>query len=415
MHGLCGWYIPAISIFELDQRMTAVRNSDVIIICGAMMGSAVAWFLASDPAFTGHITVVERDPSLEFASTSHSNSCMRQQFSTEINIRISQFTAAYIRDFKTHMGGSGTVPPRTDYFGYLYLAASDDGARAMRAMHDLQRRLGAATALLEPADLAREFPFMRLDDIRLGSLGLEDEGYFDAEAIRAAWVRGARALGARFITVEVVGFEQDGSGISAVVLGDGAAMDCGYVVNAAGPRAAQVAAMAGMALPVEPRKRYTYVVDAAEPVARKLPLTIDPGGIHMRQSGSGYLIGGAPDRDEAVDADDFDMDHSLWEDKFWPAVAGRVAAFGRVKVRQSWVGHYAFNTFDQNAIIGFAGDPENLYFINGFSGHGLQQAPAMGRGIAELITYGAFRTLDLSALGFDRIAAGRPVVERAII
>ena len=255
MHGLCGWYIPAISIFELDQRMTAVRNSDVIIICGAMMGSAVAWFLASDPAFAGHITVVERDPSLEFASTSHSNSCMRQQFSTEINIRISQFTAAYIRDFKTHMGGSGTVPPRTDYFGYLYLAASDYGARAMRAMHDLQRRLGAATALLEPADLAREFPFMRLDDIRLGSLGLEDEGYFDAEAIRAAWVRGARALGARFITVEVVGFEQDGSGISAVVLGDGAAMDCGYVVNAAGPRAAQVAAMAGMALPVEPRKR----------------------------------------------------------------------------------------------------------------------------------------------------------------
>ncbi len=161
--------------------------------------------------------------------------------------------------------------------------------------------------------------------------------------------------------------------------------------------------------------RWYYVVDAAEPVARKLPLTIDPGGIHMRQSGSGYLIGGAPDRDEAVDADDFDMDHSLWEDKFWPAAAGRVAAFGRVKVRQSWVGHYAFNTFDQNAIIGFAGDPENLYFINGFSGHGLQQAPAMGRGIAELITYGAFRTLDLSALGFDRIAAGRPVVERAII
>jgi glycine/D-amino acid oxidase-like deaminating enzyme len=135
----------------------------------------------------------------------------------------------------------------------------------------------------------------------------------------------------------------------------------------------------------------------------------------MRSDGQYYLCGCPPDDDPAVDFDDFHLDHAIWEDKVWPAIATRIPAFEAVKVINSWVGHYAYNTLDQNAIIGPHSQVSNFLFVNGFSGHGFQQSPAMGRGMSELITYGEYRTLDLSELGFERIAAGRPFLERAII
>jgi glycine/D-amino acid oxidase-like deaminating enzyme len=173
--------------------------------------------------------------------------------------------------------------------------------------------------------------------------------------------------------------------------------------------------MAGMRIPVEPRRRYTFIFDAQTPLDRDLPLTIDPSGVHMRTDGRYYLCGCPPDADPAAEFDDFHMDEEVWEAKLWPAIAHRVPAFEAVKVINSWIGHYAYNTLDQNAIIGPHTEVANFLFVNGFSGHGFQQSPAMGRGISELVTYGGYRTLDLSDLSYERIAEGRPFLEKAII
>ena len=174
--------------------------------------------------------------------------------------------------------------------------------------------------------------------------------------------------------------------------------------------------MAGLSLPVEPRKRYTFVFDAADPLDRDLPLTIDPSGVHVRTDGRYYMAGSRSEGpDVAAAYDDFSFDHGLWENKVWPAIATRIPQFERVKVINEWVGHYAFNTLDQNAILGAHDTVENFYFLNGFSGHGLQQAPALGRGMAELITYGAYRSLDLTPFDYRRIETKNTFLEKAII
>jgi glycine/D-amino acid oxidase-like deaminating enzyme len=174
--------------------------------------------------------------------------------------------------------------------------------------------------------------------------------------------------------------------------------------------------MAGIELPIEPRKRFTWVIQAERPLDRPLPLTIDPSGAFAREVGGGtYMAGGHADYDPAVDHDDFDMNHDLWQDKIWPAIATRIPAFEAVKVISEWVGHYDYNTLDQNAVTGPHPRVGNFLFLNGFSGHGLQQSPAMGRGTAEWIVHGRYRTLDLSPFHYDRVASGNAVVEAAII
>jgi len=199
------------------------------------------------------------------------------------------------------------------------------------------------------------------------------------------------------------------------VLSTGEIINCGTLVNASGPRAAATAAMAGVDIPVEPRKRYTFIFDAQDPLDRDLPLTIDPSGVHMRTDGQYYLAGCPPDDDPAVDYDDFVEDQTIWENKVWPIIANRIPQFEAIKLKNSWVGHYAFNTLDQNAVIGPHTRISNFLFLNGFSGHGFQQSPAMGRAIAELITYGEFRALDLSSLGYERIQSNTPFEEKAVI
>jgi glycine/D-amino acid oxidase-like deaminating enzyme len=173
--------------------------------------------------------------------------------------------------------------------------------------------------------------------------------------------------------------------------------------------------MAGLDLPVEPRKRFTYVFQAAEPLDQPLPLTIDPSGVHVRSDGDAYLAGCKPDIDHAVEPDDLTMDADLWESKVWPVLAHRIPAFERIKVMTRWAGHYAYNTLDQNAVVGPHPELDGFLFINGFSGHGLQQAAAMGRGVAEWISYGEFRSIDLTPLGVERVIAGQPFAESAVI
>ncbi len=388
---------------------------DVVIVGGAMMGASVAWFLSTHPGFDGHVLVVERDPSHEACSTAHSNSCMRQQFSSPLNVRVSQFAAQYIRNFREEIGDPRVPPVDTHFFGYLYLADSPARAAELRSDQAMQAGLGAGTRLLEPEALARKFPFFNLDGIVLGSWNPVDEGYFDGGTLFEWWRRGARARGVEFLHGEVQGIETEkGVRVVAVRLADGTRIGCGAVVNAAGPRAGRVAAMAGIELPVEPRKRMTWVVEAARPLDQDLPLTVDPSGVHFRSDGKFYMVGATPDPDPAVDPEDFAEVPGLWEEFAWPALAARIPQFERLRVVQSWAGHYAFNRVDQNAVLGPHPVLDNFHFINGFSGHGLQQAPAMGRGLAERIVTGRYQSLDLSGFGFERLS-GAARAERAVI
>ncbi|MCP5116894.1 MAG: FAD-binding oxidoreductase, partial [bacterium] len=251
--------------------------------------------------------------------------------------------------------------------------------------------------------------------ILLGSHNPVDEGYFEGSTLFDWWKRKARQNGVEYLANEVVAIGREGGRVQNVTLKSGEVIAAGTVVNASGPRAVLTARMAGLDVPVEPRRRYSFIFDAENPLKTTLPLTIDPAGVHMRTDGQYYLCGCPPDVDPPADYDDFHMDHEIWEEKLWPAIANRVPAFEAVKVMNSWIGHYAYNTLDQNAIIGPHTEVENFIFLNGFSGHGFQQSPAMGRGLSEIVTYGEFRELDLSQLGYERIEKGEPFLEKAVI
>lgn len=392
---------------------------DVIIIGGAIMGSATAWFLSDLDDFDGSVLVVERDPTYEFAATSHTTSCIRQQFSTALNVRISQYAADFINNFRDRLGADPRVPhlPIQSY-GYMYLANTDDGAAILRKNQQVQRAAGAQTQLMSAQEISDAYPFYSVDDIVLGSINLVDEGYWDAGAMFTWWKRQARERGVEFITNTAVGVTTNAANtrVESVSLASGEAISCGHLVNAAGPRAAEVAKMAGITLPVEPRKRYSWIFRAETPLDRDLPLTIDPSGVHVRENGGGtYQAGGHAAIDPAVAYDDFTMDHALWQDHIWPALATRIPQFEAIKVISGWAGHYAMNTFDHNAVVGPHDRIGNFVFLNGFSGHGLQQAPALGRGVAEYVTYGGYRSMDLSPFNYDRIPRGIPFTESAII
>lgn len=398
--------------------VTEPRQStyDVVIIGGAIIGSSVAWFLSNNPSFDGSILVVEKDPLYEQCSTAHTNSCMRQQFSNPLNIQISRFAADFVRDFQDHMGNDPEVPSIfVNHYGYMYLAGDEAFAATLRTNQAVQASLGAGTQIMSPTEIKQAYPFYNIDGIVCGSHNLIDEGYFDSGTMFDWWRKKARENGAEYLKNEVVAISRTGDQLRSVTLASGETIACGAVVNAAGPRASQVAEMAGVELRIEPRKRYTFIFDCAEDLGMDVPLTIDPTGIHVRSEGDAYMAGCTPDVDPAVAYDDYEMDRNIFEDKVWPALANRIPAFERIKVQTQWAGHYAHNDFDHNVIVGPHAEVGNLLLANGFSGHGLQQAPAIGRGVSELIAHGAYSTLDLTPLGHERIVNNVPFVETAII
>lgn len=397
---------------------------DVVIVGGAVIGSAVAYFLKANPDFTGSVLVVERDPTYRFASTSLSSSSIRVQFSNPINVRISQFGSAFIKDFARTMQVAGEAPPELNFHqgGYLFLADTGDGARTLRENHEVQRACGADVVLWGQEELARAFPHLRVEDILLASYGQSGEGWFSNTGLMNGFKAKARALGAEYVADEVVAIGRDGARVTSVTLQSGATVQAGTIVNASGPRAALTARMAGLDVPVEPRKRTLFVFDcAATPEGSatvnrgRLPLMIDPSGVFCRPEGRFFLSGAPPVEDPAVDWDDFEPRWEEFEDLIWPALAARSPAFEAIKLVNQWAGHYDFNTLDHNLIVGAHPEVGNFIYANGFSGHGLQQGPAAGRGVSELITYGGFRTLDLSEVGYERILQNRPFLEKAVI
>ncbi|HYM52757.1 MAG TPA: FAD-binding oxidoreductase, partial [Candidatus Dormibacteraeota bacterium] len=350
------------------------------------------------------------------SSTALSAASIRLQFSTPLNIEISRFGVQLLKQPEAWLGVAGGPAPEVDFVegGYLFLATSA-GLATLEHNHAVQRALDVPVVLLSPGEVEQRFPWMRVDDLAGASLGLSDEGWFDAYALLQAFGRKARSLGVEYVAGEVVGLERDGGRLTGVSLADGGRLDADWVINAAGPRAAQVAAMAGLELPVRPRKRFVYHFDCRTQLGAA-PLTVGPTGVYFRPEGPAWISGFSP-RDGASDPDtlDLDVDRSRFEEVVWPDLAHRVPAFESIRLLDAWAGHYEVNTLDHNAVIGPHPDLENFLFANGFSGHGLQQAPAVGRGLAEWIATGRYETLDLSPLGYGRILRNEPIRELNVV
>ena len=393
--------------------MTNELSFDVAIVGGAAIGSATAYFLKAEEHFAGSVCVIERDSTFRTAATTLSAAAIRQQFSTPENIRLSQFGLEFLRGIDGRFGKDADVGLLER--GYLILA-SEAGRSELIESHKVQIEEGASVALLDGPALAARFPWLSTEGIAAGSLGLSGEGWFDAHTLLRALRSGAAKAGAVPLNGEVIAIETSGGRVKALRLGDGRRLRCGIVVNAAGPAAGRVAALAERPLPVEPRKRTVFVLDCPD-APGDLPLVADPSGVWVRPEGRGFIAGWSPAglEDGPADPSDFEPDHAAFENFLWPALAARIPAFERLKVIGAWAGHYDYNILDQNAVIG--ADPllPNFFYANGFSGHGLQQSPGVGRAVAELIAHGKFRTLDLSVFSYDRIAAGRPVLERNVI
>lgn len=373
----------------------------VVIIGGGIVGSCIAYFLA------GHreVVVLERDPSYRFASTTLSAASYRTQFSLPVNVRMSLFGASFLEGFAERIGLVRSA--------YLILAGAD-GAASLAASQAMQVAEGAQVALLEPAAAAASFPWLNVADLGCATLGLAHEGWFDAYLLLRVVREEAIARGARYVTDTATVLERAGGAIAAVHTEAGARIAADHVVIAAGRDAGRVAALAEVALPIAGRKRTVFVLRAPLDGAG-MPLLFDTSGAWLRPEGAGFIGGISPTPANDPDpGDDFDPDLDLLESTVWPALAHRIPALERLRMTRAWAGHYDMCLFDHNAVIGRHPEIGNLVFAAGFSGHGVQHAPATGRGVAELIRFGAYRSLDLTPFGYERVRDNRPMPEHAV-
>ena len=382
------------------------NSADVVIVGGAAVGSAIACFLGRE-GFKGRIVVVEKDPSYQWCATGRSVASIRQQFSTPENIQLSQFGWRYFNEIKQQYGAEADVG--LVQRGYAIMASAQ-AADVLRANVELQQSLGADVELMAPAALKAQFPWLAVDDLAGAGWGRSGEGWVDPHAHLQLMRKRAIAQGVTYLADDVVGVDVASGAVAGVRLASGGTIATRTVVCAAGWHSRKLAAMAGIDLPVRPRKRYVFVVDCPT----SLPgagLMIDPTGVYFRPEGRYHLAGVAPPEDEDPDAEDFDIEDGFFERLIWPTLAARVPAFETLKVVNAWCCHYDLSTLDHNAILGRHPDVAGFLLACGFSGHGLQHSPGIGRAMAELIAHDAYRTIDLSRFGWSRVAAQAPLAE----
>ena len=386
-------------------------RADIVIIGGGVVGSSIAFHLAE--AGQRSVVVIERDPSYARASSALSASSIRQQFTTPTCIRMSRYSFGFYRAIGERLAVDGDAPNiGLIERGYLYLAelGRDQG---LDAALRIQQENGVSVERLEPAALAERFSWLNVEDLGLGAFGVAGEGWFDGYSVMQAFRRKARSLGVRYVHDEAIGLTMRDDRVLAVDTERSGRIAGDVFVNAAGPHAAGVAAWAGFALPVAPEKRTIFAFRCADRLDG-LPLVVDASGIYVRPEGDGFIAGGPAWLPDA-DPDDLDADYAQFEDLLWPALAHRIPAFERIRMTRAWAGHYEMNLFDHNALIGWTPGVANLMTATGFSGHGMQHAPATGRGVSELMLNGRFETLDLSQLSIDRLVSGERIKELNVI
>ncbi len=389
---------------------TISRQFDIAITGGAIMGAATAYFLRAQ-GFDGSIAVIERDTGFAHSATALSAAGIRQQFSIAQNIQLSRASLDFYRGFEALTGISAGFRQQ----GYLLLAPPS-GLAVLKQNHAIQLAEGADIVLESPKALRQRHPWLDTGGIAAGTTGLSGEGWFDPWSVLGGLRKLNRENGTVEIRGEVCGIKQKNGAAHALHLADGQIIECAKVVIAAGPASGKVAELAGLYLPVEPRKRTVFRFKCPNP-PQTMPLTVDISGIWVRPEGEGFIAGMSPppDQDGPADPADFEPDHHLFEEQMWPVLAARIPAFEQLRVEGAWAGHYDYNTLDQNAVIGAFDEIEGLYCITGFSGHGVQQAPGAARALAELMVQGRYTTIDCSAFSPKRLATGQRFAERNII
>lgn len=426
---------------------------DIIIIGGGVMGCSSAYWLAQRLYKQLKILVIERDPTYQYASTTLSVGGLRQQFSLPENVEMSLFGADFLRNANKLLYCHDVHTPDVQFHphGYLFLA-SEEGAEIMQQNYTVQMDCGARVQLLTPKQLKRKFPWISTDGVALGSYGYENEGWFDPWSLLSALKIKCMELGVHFCHGEVYNFahtitqekiyqdtpedekEDESTRMKNRLVeahvhlpdGDVFPFNSSIFVVAAGAESGHIAHLMGIGagegslcvpLPVEPRKRFVYNIHCPDGPGLDCPLVVDPSGTYFRREGlsNHYICGRSPPESEEPSVCDDDVNYDFFDENVWPILARRVRAFESVKVKSAWSGFYDYNSWDQNAIVGNHPYYSNVLFACGFSGHGLQQAPAIGRSVMELILDNGYKTIDLTRFGFDRIMNDVQVKERNIV
>jgi glycine/D-amino acid oxidase-like deaminating enzyme len=389
----------------------AKNKYDVLIVGGGIMGCSVAYqLLRLDPGL--RIAVVERDPTYEHASTALSMGGIRVQFSLKENILVSLHTLDVLKHFPEEMAVGESLPEvGFKREGYLFLI-DWAGEETARSSLDLQKNLGGRVDWWSPKEINERYPWLDVSAFMGGTFG-HDDGYLDPHAFLMAYRSKAQSLGAQFLAGEAVSLQEEGHRISGIKLASGESLAAPVVVNAAGAWSPDLAKTAGIYLPVEPVKRQVFILKPAIGFQSPLPLIICPSGFYLRSETGGLLLVGRSFENDQVGFD-FGWDRRRFEDILWPELVRYAPSFDRLKIVRGWAGLYDVNRLDGNAILGEWPELRGLYLICGFSGHGLQQAPAAGRYVAELILKKP-PSLDLGIFSPRRILDGQPLTEKGLV
>jgi glycine/D-amino acid oxidase-like deaminating enzyme len=382
---------------------------DIAIIGGGIVGSAIAYFLAKTGE-AGEITVIEPDPTYEFAATPYANGGIRQLFSLPENILMSQYGLDFFERFCREMAIDG-IEADIGFRRRGYLFLSDDGDHAtMEENHRLQSSMGARVDLLDRTALKHRFPSINGDDIAI-AVHSPDDAWINPHAALTGFRDKARSLGVAYVKDRVVDWQANGTIAQKVVLQSGGTISADTFILSAGAWSAEIGAMIGLSLPVEPMCRESHYFRTPAKI-EPLPFLKAETHLAFGPEGQGFA-GGLPNWDQPPG---FGMEPhpTRFEEVVWPLLAHRVPALEMLRLERSWIGHYSRNTLDLNAIIGQWRDG-NVYMACGYSGHGIMHAPATGLALAELILKGQYGALDLTAFGYQRVEANRPYREKGIV
>ena len=386
-------------------------RADIIIIGGGIVGSSIAYHL-SQLAGAGTVLVLERDHTYTHAATPLANGGIRRLFSLPENIQMADFGLSFYQRFSEDMrveGHSADIGFRRQ--GYLFLS-DNGGAAQMEENYRIQESMGVPVTLLSPTELSQRFPSVKTAGVDLAVLSDQD-GWIDPYAALMGFRRKAIACGVTYEETDVIRLEKVGNAVRRAHGKDGTSFEADVFINASGAWCAELAQTVEVELPVEPMSRESYFFRCGETV-EPLPFIKTETDLAFRPEGQGY-VGGVPDWSEKPGLN-FSVSPERFNSVVWPALAERIPAMQSLKLERSWRGHYARSVLDYSPILGpCKGVLDNFYLANGFSGHGIMHAPAVGRGLAEHVVDGAYQSLDLERFGYRRILENRPYREKGII
>ena len=377
----------------------------IVIVGGGIMGSCIAYHLAVAGA-AEDVVVVEPDPTYEFAATPRAVGGVRLQHALRENVAMSLYSDSVYSDFANQVtGGAVQYDPQFYRMGYLYLVQGSAQVAKLQMDADMLESFDIRVHRLDRTALRERYPSFHFNDTDAGTL-TPDDGQIDPNAALMGFRRAAEGRGIQYLRDRVIGLDVSGGLITTARLESGGSLAVDTLVNVANCWAAGICRMVGMPLPVEPRQRQQFFFDMQVPL-EPIPAIRHATGHGMRRLQKGYIAGYTPDHQSA--AFNWDLDHSAFDEVLWPRLAAQSSAFEAIKMKGGWVGHYDMNLLDGNPVVDrFAAVP-NFIVAAGFSGHGLQHGPAVGRAVKEMILDGGFRSIDLSRLNYRRIVDNAPL------